>query len=235
MRRRTALVAVVVMLASLEGAASAAAVDTMAQRVQPCTICHGAEGRASNEGYFPRIAGKPTGYLFHQLLHFRDGYRDHVQMRYLLERQQDAYLKAMAAYFAALDLPYPSPAAPQRSVADRALGERLVRDGDADRGVPACQACHGMRMTGVAPDIPGLLGLPYDYLVAQFGNWRGGLRRTRAPDCMAILAHRLTEAEVAATAAWLAAQPLPADPHPAQQLPGPMPMECGTVDAGGGP
>ena len=33
--------------------------DTMAQRVQPCTVCHGPEGRASNAGYFPRIAGTP--------------------------------------------------------------------------------------------------------------------------------------------------------------------------------
>ena len=45
--------------------------DTLQQRVKPCTSCHGNEGRATREGYFPRIAGKPAGYLFNQLLNFR--------------------------------------------------------------------------------------------------------------------------------------------------------------------
>ncbi len=31
--------------------------DTLAQRLQACTVCHGQEGRATNAGYFPRIAG----------------------------------------------------------------------------------------------------------------------------------------------------------------------------------
>lgn len=49
--------------------------DTIAERVQACTVCHGKQGRATNEGYFPRIAGKPAGYLFNQLVNFRDGRR----------------------------------------------------------------------------------------------------------------------------------------------------------------
>ena len=39
----------------------------MAQRVLACTGCHGPEGRAAADGYYPRIAGKPAGYLFNQL------------------------------------------------------------------------------------------------------------------------------------------------------------------------
>ncbi|MBA4267465.1 MAG: cytochrome C, partial [Comamonadaceae bacterium] len=34
--------------------------DTMAQRMMACTLCHGAQGRATSSGYFPRIAGKPV-------------------------------------------------------------------------------------------------------------------------------------------------------------------------------
>ena len=41
--------------------------NTMAQRMQACSVCHGKEGRATNAGYFPRIAGKPAGYLYNQL------------------------------------------------------------------------------------------------------------------------------------------------------------------------
>jgi cytochrome c553 len=37
--------------------------DTMAQRMQTCVMCHGKEGRATNDGYCPRIAGKPAAYI----------------------------------------------------------------------------------------------------------------------------------------------------------------------------
>ena len=50
--------------------AYAAPPDTIARRVVACAACHGNEGRATNEGYYPRIAGKPRGYLFNQLLNF---------------------------------------------------------------------------------------------------------------------------------------------------------------------
>jgi hypothetical protein len=47
-------------------------------------------------------------------------------------------------------------------------------------------------MTGVAPHIPGLLGLPRDYLNAQLGAWKAGQRRAHAPDCMKAVVARLT-------------------------------------------
>ena len=45
--------------------------DTLAQRLVPCTLCHGKEGRAASDGFYPRIAGKPAAYLLHQLDNFR--------------------------------------------------------------------------------------------------------------------------------------------------------------------
>ena len=54
--------------------------DTMAERVRACTACHGKEGRATSDGYYPRIAGKPAGYLYAQLRHFRDGRRTNAAM-----------------------------------------------------------------------------------------------------------------------------------------------------------
>ena len=81
--------------------------DTIAQRVQACTLCHGKEGRATNEGYFPRIAGKPAGYLYNQLINFREGRRSNATMTYLVEHLSDAYLLEIAGYFSALDLPHP--------------------------------------------------------------------------------------------------------------------------------
>ena len=49
--------------------------DTMAARVLACASCHGAEGEGTSDVYFPRLAGKPAGYLYNQLVAFRDGRR----------------------------------------------------------------------------------------------------------------------------------------------------------------
>src|SRR6478735_9574055 len=102
----------------LSGAAAAAAApivfqDTMAQRTLACTSCHGREGRAGPDGYYPRIAGKPVGYLYNQLLNFRDGRRHYGLMARLLDPLSDAYLLEIAQHFASLDLPYPAARAPE--------------------------------------------------------------------------------------------------------------------------
>ena len=130
---------------------AAMAPDTLAQRLQPCTACHGAEGRASREGYLPRIAGKPAGYLYHQLLNFRDGRRSNAAMAGLLVHQRDDYLREMAAYFAALDLPQAAMPSGSATADVMARGETLVRRGDASRRLPACTACHGTALAGTLP------------------------------------------------------------------------------------
>jgi cytochrome c553 len=202
--------------------------DTLKQRLQACFACHGPEGRATPDGFFPRIAGKPAGYLYDQLQNFRGGRRANATMSYLVDLMSDAYLHEIADWFAALDLPYPPPQ-PGAAPAELALGERLVRRGDAARAIPACVQCHGEAMTGVLPAVPGLLGLPRGYLVEQFGAWRNGQRKALAPDCMAQVASALSTAEVAAAATWLAAQPVSAGPAPAASLARPLPLECGSV------
>ncbi len=47
-------------------------VDSMEARVQGCVTCHGQSGQGIGNGYYPRIAGKPAGYLYNQLVAFRD-------------------------------------------------------------------------------------------------------------------------------------------------------------------
>src|SRR4051812_23295977 len=64
-------------------------VDSIAERVVPCASCHGSQGRATSEGWFPRIAGKPAGYLQNQLINFRDGRRNYPRMVYLIEHLSD--------------------------------------------------------------------------------------------------------------------------------------------------
>jgi cytochrome c553 len=203
--------------------------DTMAQRVQACTGCHGPQGRAAPDGYYPRIAGKPPVYLYNQLLNFRDGRRDYALMTGLLTPLSDAYLREIAAHFAGLEVAYPPPQAPQEGPAVLEHGRRLVQEGEPARRIPACVQCHGAAMMGVTPSIPGLLGMPRDYLNAQLGAWKAGKRHAQAPDCMGEVARALAPADISAISAWLAAQP--ASGAPAAALPAPLPLACGGVVA----
>lgn len=201
--------------------------DSMAQRMQACTVCHGKQGRAAADGYYPRIAGKPAGYLYQQLLNFRDGRRHYGLMSDLLAPLSDAYLLEIAQHFAQLDLPYAAPQTPTLSAAELARGQALALQGDPSRQLPACRSCHGLGLTGVQPRVPGLLGLPRDYLNGQLGAWRTGQRQAASPDCMAQIAKRLRPEEINALSQWLAAQPVPAGSHPAGALPGAAPLPCG--------
>ncbi len=197
--------------------------DTMAQRLIACTACHGPQGRAAPDGYYPRLAGKPAGYLYNQLLNFREGRRHYGLMTQLLTPlggpAGDAYLMEMALYFSRLEVPYPAPTPSGASAETLNRGRQLVMEGDRARQVPACVQCHGQSMTGVAPNAPGLLGLPRDYLNAQLGAWKNGQRRAHAPDCMRDVVSRLSLDDINAVTHWLAAQTLPAVTRPANAAP----------------
>jgi cytochrome c553 len=234
MTLRLALPLTLALLASFGGeaafgqAASAPPLASIAERTRACTFCHGKEGRATPEGYFPRIAGKPAGYLYNQLTNFRDGRRSNVAMIYLVQHMSDTYLQEIAHYFSELDLPYPLPQRATVAPAVLARGETLVRRGDASRKIPACVECHGERLTGVASAMPGLLGLPRDYIIGQFGAWGSGQRKAAPPDCMAEITRRLAPDDISALASWLAARPVPVDTHPAPSIALPLPMDCGS-------
>ncbi|SFN69202.1 c-type cytochrome [Nitrosospira briensis] len=183
--------------------------DTIAERVKACTTCHGPEDKAGRDAYYPRIAGKPEGYLFNQLRNFRDGRRHYRPMAFLLKDLPDEYLREMARHFASLNQAFPPPERLASSPGEVELARKLIDRGDPARKIPACIECHGKDLMGTAPFIPGLLGLPRVYIIAQFGNWQhGALMRGQTPDCMSEIAKRLTTSEVSAIGAWLAAQPV---------------------------
>lgn len=202
--------------------------DTMEQRMQACVVCHGKQGVATNAGYFPRIAGKPAGYLYNQLQNFKSGRRQYLAMNHLVAHMSDDYMRAIAQYFSALDLPYP-PAQSAALTADQArAAQALVQRGVPERRIPACISCHGESMAGKLPAMPGLLTLPADYLVSQLGAWRTGQRKAREPDCMAQVAQRLTAEEIGIVARWLSAQTLPTGIEPEAASLTALPIQCGS-------
>ncbi|MFB9068024.1 c-type cytochrome [Pseudofulvimonas gallinarii] len=212
---------------------AAVPVPDLREQLAACAICHGEHGEGATEGgeYFPHLAGKPAGYLLAQMQAFRDGRRLYPRMVYLMQYMDDGWLGEIAHWYAA------QPAHTQRvestalDAAARARAETLVYSGDPERGLPACAACHGDRLTGVEPGIPALVGLPTDYLIAQLGGWITGARSSKAPDCMADIARRIDPVDIRLVSTWLAGQSAaPGErPLPAGSVEPPMP--CGSLTA----
>lgn len=209
------------------GARPAVLPDTLQQRIAPCLSCHARTDK--DDAFFPRLAGKPAGYLYNQLVNFQRGRRHFPLMTWMVAPLPDPYLHEIADYFAGANLPRP-PAPPVLATpAERARGEALVRRGDPALRLPACAACHGAQLMGVQPAIPGLAGLPRDYINAQLGAWKNGDRHALEPNCMAEIARRLPLADVAAISAYLAAQPVPSHTTAAASIKRPLPLACGSA------
>ena len=164
---------------------------------------------------------------------FRDGLRKYAPMEYTVRNLSPGYMREIADYFSAQEVPYARSPAPPVSAAVLRRGEQLARDGDPQRKIPACASCHGVRFTGVEPAIPGLVGLPYDYVSSQLGAWRTHTRAMRKPDCMAVVAGRLRESDITAVAAWLASRGLPAQVRPQPAGTVKPPLSCGVLEPAG--
>jgi cytochrome c553 len=209
--------------------------DTLQQRVAVCTTCHGVHGEGSQKGdLFPRLAGKPVAYLELQMQNFQRGLRKYAPMEYTVRQLSPQYMHEIAEYFAAQQVTYESSPVPDLAPAVLLRGQQLATFGDPAHKVPPCEACHGKQLTGTEPSVPGLVGLPYDYISAQLGSWRTGTRASKAPDCMSLIANRLAPADITAVAAWLASQSVPADVHPQPASAITPPLQCGVLESRGG-
>lgn len=196
--------------------------------MQGCVTCHGQSGQGTNNGYFPRIAGKPAGYLSNQLVAFRNGTRKYPPMNYLVAYLPESYLREIAEHYSKLEPPFAPHEVVPVDAATIQRGQTLVVSGDAAKGVPACIACHGERLTGMEPGIPGLAGLRPTYIIAQLTRWQVGERHALEPDCMKRVATRLSDEDISAVAAYLSRQPAPTNLAPESSNLIRMPFACGS-------
>jgi cytochrome c553 len=224
----------IAMAALLVSGVSAHAQDTpdLKERLAACAVCHGDHGQgAKGAEYYPHLAGKPAGYLLQQMQGFRDGRRHYPQMIYLMQYMDDAYLSQIAEWYAA------QPAHASRAMegtltldaATEARARKLIYEGDAEKGLPACASCHGDALTGLEPGVPSLLSLPPDYIIAQIGGWVAGVRKSVEPDCMAQIARKLDPADTRLLANWLSHQSSSAGARPAAAGSRTLPMACGDL------
>ncbi|GAB3510314.1 c-type cytochrome [Pseudoxanthomonas daejeonensis] len=186
-----------------------------AGKAAACAACHGADGNPAIPVY-PRIAGQSERFIAKQLALFASGER-HSGMAAVMAPFAQALspqdMRDVGAFFASQKSG--AGVADDTVVADGPyeglkyfeIGQRLFRAGDAERGIPACSACHGPTGTGnPGPPYPHIAGQMSDYTVQRLTEYKAGTTSERDPasfHIMAKVAGKLTEQEIGALASYL--------------------------------
>ena len=170
-----------------------------------CAGCHGTDGVSGNP-QIPRLDIQPVQYLALSLDAYATGVRDSGIMAEAASHVPRETLAGLARRFAEAG---PSGRAPAQDVdpALAARGEAIATGAPADDDIPACQSCHGLDGPARRPEFPVLDGQYAPYLDAQLRLWRQGIRGGGdRQNLMTRAAAELTDADIAALAAWYASQ-----------------------------
>ena len=181
-------------------------------RLAACAHCHGDDGRGRGEEgrattAFPRLDIQTGPYLLDQLRAYATGARASGFMQTATAELSDEEMAWLAEHYARSPKAIAAARAAAEPDSSYREGEALFRGGAPAQGVPACAACHGARAAGRDLRYPALLGQYESHMTTQLQLFRQGKRNaTEASRLMATIAGRMTDAQVAAVAGWLAAQ-----------------------------
>ncbi|EFP97206.1 c-type cytochrome [Vibrio caribbeanicus] len=163
-----------------------------------CAACHGADGNSQIPMY-PKLAGQHEKYLEKQLREFKLGMtsggkqgRVNAVMGGMAMVLSEQDMADLAAYYASLTTSYNT--TPENVVE---AGKVLYTAGDAERGLPACVACHGPRGNGTElSGFPKISGQHADYIKSQLQMFRDGVRGNDMNAMMRDVAKKLTDEEI---------------------------------------
>ena len=169
-----------------------------------CIACHGADGNSPTPAN-PILAGQSADYLFKQLKDFKsvDGkpaMRNNAIMAGMTATLTTDDMKALSLYFSQQKRK-PSAATDAKLVQ---AGGKLWRQGDFERGVPACAGCHGPAGAGIPSQYPALAGQYAEYTELQLKNFRSEERSNDAENTMRAIADKLSDKQIKALGDYIA-------------------------------
>lgn len=172
---------------------------------QTCVTCHGMDGAGQAQGKFPRLDILPKEYIVKQLKDFKEGSRKSPVMAPFVNMLDDEMMENVAAYYSSQTAEVEAPEDADEALLKR--GEQLALRGDWDKYVPSCRSCHGAENQGVGTTFPALAGQHASYIVGELQAWQKGDRANDPQNLMLAVAERLSDEDIQAVAAYLAAQP----------------------------
>jgi cytochrome c553 len=182
------------------GIVQAADIEAGKAKTVTCLACHGADGNSVNP-IWPRLAGQHASYISKQLRDFKAAKRTDPTMQGMVATLMDGDIDNVAAYFESQ-----TPKAANFDKALVAAGEKIYRGGITETSVAACMGCHSPSGNGNGPAAyPGLKGQHPEYIVAQLKKFKDGSRANDTGKMMRNVANRMSEQEMKAVAAYIAA------------------------------
>lgn len=136
-----------------------------------CAACHGANGNSAIAAN-PSLAQQHPEYLVKQLKEFKAGVRKNAIMNGMAAPLSEQDMRNIA-YWVTTQKMMPGSATNKDTIA---LGEKIWRGGIANRGVPACAACHSPNGAGIPIRFPRLAGQHAAYVEQQLKDFRDGVR-----------------------------------------------------------
>jgi cytochrome c553 len=199
-------------LTDAHGAAQPGDAKAGASKAAACAACHGADGNASDPQY-PKLAGQHERYIARQLALFKSGERANPIMMGFAAPLSPQDMRDIGAHFSQQKA-LPGVAdetviaqGPNQGRKFFEVGQRLWRGGDAGRGIPACQACHGPDGRGnPGPAYPAIAGQHAGYTAAQLTAFRAGTSYgtgERANLVMAGVSKYLTDEDIQSLASYI--------------------------------
>lgn len=194
--------AAILSFCSLSGAAAAQAAGSVEDgqlKAATCGACHGQDGNSLNPEW-PSLAGQHAQYIVKALKAYAPGgSRNNPLMLGQVATLSEQDMQDLGAYFAA-QTRTPATADPELV----AMGERLYRGGNKNRGISACIACHGPRGLGnPGASYPAIAGQHAIYSAATLRAYARGERKSDANQMMRNIANLLTEDEILAVSSYI--------------------------------
>ena len=166
-----------------------------------CGGCHGVDGNSPAPA-FPKLAGQNEAYIVKQVKDFKaNDTRKNDIMLGMVAALSEEDAKDIGAYFQAQSVS-------QAATFDEsklAAGRELYKGGDLQKGIPACQACHGPKGSGTAGiGYPQLGGQYTAYTLAQLKAFKDGSRTNDDKMLMRSIVEKLSEKDMVAVANYIA-------------------------------
>jgi len=169
-----------------------------------CVACHGADGNSVMPAN-PILAGQVEEYIYKQLKNFKPvgdkpPVRSNPIMGGMAAPLSDEDMKNVAAWFSS-QKQKPAAAKDEKQIA---LGQKIWRQGDFKKGVPACAGCHGPSGAGLPAQYPRLAGQYPEYTELQLKAFRVEERANDPEKMMRMIAGKLSDVEIKAVAEYAA-------------------------------
>ena len=165
----------------------------IAERLETCKSCHGADGNSVMENT-PSLAGQPEDFIINQLVLMREGVRPVASMTEFVKDLTDADIPVIAAYFSKLPAKLTGPIVDKDLIAKgKLLAEKLV-----------CISCHGKTLGG-NEQIPRLAKQRVDYLLYALRAFRDD-KRPGADTVMTAAIPNTSDADLQALAHYAASR-----------------------------